>query len=279
MSDGSSHCLLRSRNGLVATDLLVVSIVLALLAGVFAANATGGILRARQASLLWTLQELQVACDAFQAVCGEAPAYAVPSGPSLLHFSASDHGGKTFLPAYLRSRPAMTAHVYGLSAEDGAYVYFGITPGGRVFATQQQPDLPGGWTSVEAPVFVAGSTKGLSYRDISRDQGQEPPILPIPPIPPTVPDPPGPPVNESIASVELVSSRSTANTGEEVYVTAKALTGDGRPVSGVPLSFEVSGSATGTRHWTRQTDGLGQAQIIFTTTEAEIVVVRARAPQ
>ncbi|MDP2856849.1 MAG: hypothetical protein Q8P50_02615, partial [Bacillota bacterium] len=180
MSDGSNHCPPRSRNGFLAADLLAVSVVLALLAGIVAANATGGILRARRASLSWTLDELQAACDVFRAVCGEAPAAPVPPRPGLLDFSAGDHDGKTFVPAYLRRRPATAARIYGLSAEGRACVYFGVTPGGRVFATQQQPDMPDGWTSLEHPVFVAGSLEGLSYGDISGDHGHAPPSPPVP---------------------------------------------------------------------------------------------------
>jgi hypothetical protein len=82
-----------------------------------------------------------------------------------------------------------------------------------------------------------------------------------------------------VASIELVSSKSTATTGEEVVVTAVARAGDGRVVPGVCLSFEVSGSVTGARSLTCLTDDAGRAHVAFTTDEAEVVVVRARALQ
>ena len=263
----SGYGLLPGRHGHLATEILVISLVLALLAGLVTANVTGGMLKARKTVLASTLGQLQAACDAFRAVCGDMPVASIAGGPglaNLIDLVASDHGGNKIVPSYLRHAPATRAHIYGLSVTDGPLVYFGITPEGRVFATQEPPDAPGGWTLLQTPVFVAGSTEAVPYADIGGTHGPAPG-----PVPPPM---------DVAATIELVSSRGSANTGEDVRVTATALTADGRPVAGVLVSFEISGSATGTRCLTGRTDDLGRVQIEITTAEPEIVVVHARAP-
>ncbi len=273
MSKISCYGPIACRRGYVATEVLVATIVLALAAGLVTASTAGGILRARKTALSRTLGELQQACDAFRVVCGGMPVAALTGGACLVDFAALDHEGNKFVPSYLRHAPASAAHSYGLSAEAGPTVYFGITPQGRIFATQQPPDTPGGWADIRTPVFVAGSATAVPYASIGAP-GDAPPGPPPGPVPPT----PVPPEGDVAATVELVSSRSAANTGEGVQVTARALTADGRPMAGLPVAFEITGSVTGTRYMTQRTNDSGQATIDITTAEPEIVIVRASVP-
>lgn len=268
MSKISGYGPIVGRHGYLAVETLVASLILALLAGMVTANTAGGILRARKSALSQTLGELQRACDAFWVVSGNMPVASITGGACLVDFAATDHDGNKFVPSYLRHAPASGARSYGLSAEAGPAVYFGITPQGTVFATQQPPDAPGGWAELQVPVFVAGSASAVPYASIGAP-GDTPPGPAPDPVPPD---------NDIAATVELVSSRNAANTGESVQVTAKALTADGRPVAGLPVSFEITGSVTGTRYVTQRTSDSGQATIDITTAEPEIVVVRAAVP-
>jgi Tfp pilus assembly protein PilE len=154
----------RSRRGFMTTELMVVAIVLAILSGIATSAVPTFASRAKRSALASTLSVLQGATDRYYVEANAYPAASQPVATTkavAISNSAQDPNGLKFVGAYLHSTPNSNPVDYGLSITDGATVHFGITAGGRVFATQEAPTT-GEWAAGTAEVFTQENCESIA---------------------------------------------------------------------------------------------------------------------
>ena len=150
------------RSGFMTTELMVVAVVLAILSGIAASAVPTFATRAKRSALASTLAVVQGASDRFYVEANQYPAASQPTAGMRavrISSSATDPSGLKFVGGYLHSEPNARAVDYGLSQADGATVYYGVTAGGRVFATQSQPDQDQ-WATGTIKVYTQESCDG-----------------------------------------------------------------------------------------------------------------------
>lgn len=136
------------RKGFTLVELLVVVIILAILASIVVGVVPAAAGRAKKSAFATTLSVLQSASDRFYAESNAYPCATQPDATKAykLDMEATDGLGAKFLGGYLQFEPNANPTDLGLKVADGATVYYGVTPTGRVFATQTAPDATtGAW--------------------------------------------------------------------------------------------------------------------------------------
>jgi hypothetical protein len=242
--------------------------VVLILASIVTANLSGAVIRSRRSVLAETLRELQVGCDLFCATSGSLPAGALYLDSTygqeafLLDFSARDHLNREFVPSYVRSRPDRRATTYGFEAPAGDEVFFGVTPGGKVFATRAKPDQAGGWSQVVGAVYTPLHTDGsIDYSVIAGPEKRSRPAAP------------------SVATLTIQASSNQVPVASSVEVVAEARSAGNAAVAGAAVLFEIRGSVSGVRRQQVTTGSDGRANITVSTGIAELIVVTATVDQ
>jgi len=161
--------LLKKRPGFMTTELMVVAIVLAILAGIASAAVPTFASRAKRAALASTLSVLQGVSDRYFVETNLYPAadQAVAGSKACqVNLAATDVSGHRLVGYYLHNEPNDKAVDYGLATADGTVVYFGVTATGRVFATQAQP-VTDAWPTGTVRVYTQENVDGaLTLADI-----------------------------------------------------------------------------------------------------------------
>jgi len=160
------------RKGFTLVELLVVVIILAILASIVVGVVPAATARAKKSAFATTLSVLQSAVDRFYAESNAYPTQTQPDATKAQQISmnAQDGLGAQFLGGYLQFEPNSKAVDMGLNAADGQTVYYGVTPTGRVFATQTAPAADGSWdktTNGAMKVYTQDKVDGsLTLADI-----------------------------------------------------------------------------------------------------------------